>query len=46
MVADNFECDLMDPATCEATDPPFGFVGELDVSVVVDTLNDGNFLAP
>ena len=46
MVADNFGCDLTDPTTCVATDPPFGFVGELDVSVVADTLNDGNFLAP
>lgn len=45
---DNFNCPVQDqdPTECEETDPPFGFVAERDVSVVIDTLADGDFTAP
>ena len=41
-IADNFNCDFMDSA-CEETVPPFDFVAERQVSVIAETLNNGDF---
>ena len=47
VIADNFDCDpVANPATCKETTPPFGFIAEIDVPVVADTIEDGTFPAP
>ena len=46
-IADNFNCGETNTATCEATDPPFDFVAERDVNVVIGVPNNnGDFPAP
>ena len=42
MIADNF-CP---ESTCEETTPPFGFIAEINVTVAIDAIPDGNFPAP
>jgi hypothetical protein len=47
VIADNFNCDETNTDICEATDPPFDFVAERDVSVVIGVPNNnGDFPAP
>jgi hypothetical protein len=41
-VVDNFACDFAEPE-CDAGDPPFDFIAQREVSVVIGTLADGSF---
>lgn len=46
-IADNFGCDAeQNPSTCMDTTPPFSFIAEIDVPVVIDAIADGTFPAP
>jgi len=47
LIADNFDCDpVANDEACKETTPPFGFIAEIDVTVVADAIRDGNFPAP
>jgi hypothetical protein len=41
---DNFGCDFQD-AACEETSPPFGFIAERELDVLVDPMNNGDFFS-